>query len=395
MPRRWKIRWQARHAETMKREKTEALALMGFLRRSVAAWTHENDPCQGWNRRQHPAFRGRRRGMPLRGVPSTPPSLERQAAVAHWAFSSHSMSARPDHSTPREQRAAITSAWLASVSPAERAAVELAGATMYEAGPDNFEMLGYVAESWDVVGPLWLSQVNPGSRYYVRLGGVGNPDMRQFADVAPRMVAWADTREAIAQIGRAYISAFELGGGNWAQTLIVEPAAGRASELFYNGRHGEEFEFTDSATPRRSQPGQRPIRDFGDPVSVVFAEPESLEAICECGDGCGWQGPFEDTLAIEDVILNPGHPSPAGRCPECEGIAYSLTEMTPAEKWLVDGLRGLADATADEQVREAIGRILKAASGASGAIRLALENPPAVPVPRADVRKARRVRSKV
>lgn len=42
---------------------------------------------------------------------------------------------------------------------------------------------------------------------------------------------------------------------------------------------------------------------------------------CACG-GCAWRGPAEDLAAIEECALDPGDPSPAGRCPECGTLAY-------------------------------------------------------------------------
>lgn len=42
---------------------------------------------------------------------------------------------------------------------------------------------------------------------------------------------------------------------------------------------------------------------------------------CACED-CSWSGPFAHLLGIGDCSLTPGDPSPAGRCPECETLAY-------------------------------------------------------------------------
>lgn len=48
---------------------------------------------------------------------------------------------------------------------------------------------------------------------------------------------------------------------------------------------------------------------------------------CKCG-GCDWRGKFSELADIEDCILNPGDPSPAGRCPldKCQSLAYLATE---------------------------------------------------------------------
>jgi len=40
-----------------------------------------------------------------------------------------------------------------------------------------------------------------------------------------------------------------------------------------------------------------------------------------CGS-CEWGGTASELLEIGDAILTPGDPSPAGRCPECESLAY-------------------------------------------------------------------------
>lgn len=55
-------------------------------------------------------------------------------------------------------------------------------------------------------------------------------------------------------------------------------------------------------------------------VSAIDVEDS---APCECGD-CGWKGPAEALREIEECILTAGDPSPAGRCPECEALAYVL-----------------------------------------------------------------------
>lgn len=48
---------------------------------------------------------------------------------------------------------------------------------------------------------------------------------------------------------------------------------------------------------------------------------------CECGD-CEWRGPFSALAEIGDCILTPGDGSPAGRCPECDTLAYINTPET-------------------------------------------------------------------
>ena len=51
--------------------------------------------------------------------------------------------------------------------------------------------------------------------YEVDLNAVGNPDFRQYRDIAPRMQARGATLDDICASCRAYIRAFDLGGGNW------------------------------------------------------------------------------------------------------------------------------------------------------------------------------------
>lgn len=42
---------------------------------------------------------------------------------------------------------------------------------------------------------------------------------------------------------------------------------------------------------------------------------------CLCSN-CTWSGPFSKLEPIEHAVLTPGDPSPAGRCPECDCLAY-------------------------------------------------------------------------
>lgn len=54
---------------------------------------------------------------------------------------------------------------------------------------------------------------------------------------------------------------------------------------------------------------------------ALIDEPPA-ETPCKCGGGCGWVGAFSALAEIGDCSLTPGDPSPAGRCPECESLAY-------------------------------------------------------------------------
>lgn len=42
---------------------------------------------------------------------------------------------------------------------------------------------------------------------------------------------------------------------------------------------------------------------------------------CQCS-GCAWRGPAQELEDIESCSLTPGDASPAGRCPECNSLAY-------------------------------------------------------------------------
>lgn len=56
---------------------------------------------------------------------------------------------------------------------------------------------------------------------------------------------------------------------------------------------------------------------------TVEIDAPSSYAPCECGD-CGWKGPFSKLVKIEDCSLTPGDPAPAGRCPQCDTLAYVM-----------------------------------------------------------------------
>jgi len=63
------------------------------------------------------------------------------------------------------------------------------------------------------------------------------------------------------------------------------------------------------------------------------------DAPCRCED-CEWVGVFTDLAPIEDCCLTPGDPSPAGRCPECDTLAY-VVQVERRE--LADALDALND----------------------------------------------------
>lgn len=98
---------------------------------------------------------------------------------------------------------------------------------------------------------------------------------------------------------------------------------------------------------------------------------------CACG-ACDWKGAYDLLAPIGDCSLTPGDVSPAGRCPECDSLAYPvsakdmakdaaprllalLAKLTPyaeshAEDWesgLEDGT--YTDAAGCQELRQAIG----------------------------------------
>jgi len=58
-----------------------------------------------------------------------------------------------------------------------------------------------------------------------------------------------------------------------------------------------------------------PDMSYSAEISISDDEP------CACGS-CGWRGPAGLLKEIEDCALDPGDASPAGRCSECDSLAY-------------------------------------------------------------------------
>ncbi len=63
---------------------------------------------------------------------------------------------------------------------------------------------------------------------------------------------------------------------------------------------------------------------------------------CTCGS-CSWSGPAGALAAIEGCALDPGDASPAGRCPDCDGLAYPIR----SQDRLRDAAPALRDALAE------------------------------------------------
>jgi hypothetical protein len=59
---------------------------------------------------------------------------------------------------------------------------------------------------------------------------------------------------------------------------------------------------------------------------------------CNCGS-CDWAGRYDLLAPISDCSLIPGDASPAGRCPECDSLAYA---SRPVDLALAE-VRGLYD----------------------------------------------------
>lgn len=57
------------------------------------------------------------------------------------------------------------------------------------------------------------------------------------------------------------------------------------------------------------------------------ADPATIA--CSC-DGCDWKGAADQLAEIQSAVLTPGHASPAGRCPECDSLAY-VDQVGPSE----------------------------------------------------------------
>ena len=70
-------------------------------------------------------------------------------------------------------------------------------------------------------------------KYKFVLQGVGNPDFRQFADIAPKKTG-SGTLAEIREIAREYIEEWDLGGGNF-----IGDIEGGLS-ISYNGRLWDE-----------------------------------------------------------------------------------------------------------------------------------------------------------
>jgi len=78
------------------------------------------------------------------------------------------------------------------------------------------------------------------------------------------------------------------------------------------------------------------------PIQTYSAEIDvDDEAAASCG--CGWNGTAARLAPIDGCALTPGDPSPAGRCPDCDSLAYLVRrdDTAGALRDLLDQLRGV------------------------------------------------------
>lgn len=59
---------------------------------------------------------------------------------------------------------------------------------------------------------------------------------------------------------------------------------------------------------------------------------DKSKIICKCGS-CEWTGVASILKPIDECVLTPGDPSPAGRCPDCESLTYVLNDEDTCQKF--------------------------------------------------------------
>jgi hypothetical protein len=86
-------------------------------------------------------------------------------------------------------------------------------------------------------------------KWSTRMSAPGNPDHKQYADIAPVMNLYAENYEGLLALIEEYKNDYELGGGNWPEPIVK--CDGRAvARLSYNGRTwdpGKRWELGDEA----------------------------------------------------------------------------------------------------------------------------------------------------
>jgi len=72
--------------------------------------------------------------------------------------------------------------------------------------------------------------------FHAEFKGLGNPDYQQYTDIsAPKEVS-CETVEQVVEAARGYITANNLGGGNWNNPQITDDRGKDHGYIAYNGR---------------------------------------------------------------------------------------------------------------------------------------------------------------
>ncbi|MCZ2113595.1 MAG: hypothetical protein LC131_07145 [Anaerolineae bacterium] len=95
-------------------------------------------------------------------------------------------------------------------------------------------------------------------------------------------------------------------------------------------------------------------------VDEIGLANENLPAAC---DSCEWVGNAGETKDIDSTALDAGDPSPVGRCPECDSLAYLdrlQDRVIDHALQLFDCLSKLATATSNLNAAQHSGRNITA-----------------------------------
>lgn len=60
-------------------------------------------------------------------------------------------------------------------------------------------------------------------------------------------------------------------------------------------------------------------------IIIIEQDQKPPQSPCRC-ENCSKDFILADLLAVTDAILTPGDEVPAGRCPDCEELAYLVKE---------------------------------------------------------------------
>jgi hypothetical protein len=72
-------------------------------------------------------------------------------------------------------------------------------------------------------------------RFSVKLRSVGNPDHRQYAPVSDPVTVFVNSLREASEECRKYQAEWDLGGGNWPNTFVLENGV-KVARISYNGR---------------------------------------------------------------------------------------------------------------------------------------------------------------